>query len=201
MLAFFYTVACAEGQPDEIDVDLADGQPVVLVEPREPRGAPDPADLTVAVSGGASAGALGETVVYAVRHAEKESEGDDPGLTEEGSARALALADVLMAAPLVAVYATELARTQLTVAPTAAGHDLPVITDVDAEEELGAHVLSAHRGDTLLHAGHSYTLPSFFFALGLFDPPNVDGYGQLFRVRIDLNGGVSVEESRFGVAE
>ena len=202
MLALFYTVACAEGQPGDVDVDVADGRSVVLFEPQAPREAPDLATLLAVTAGASSSlGALGETVVYAVRHAEKESEGDDPGLTEDGSARAEALADTLVAAPLVAVYATELARTQLTVAPTAAEHGLPVVTEIDAEAELGAHILAVHRGDTVLHAGHSYTLPSFFFAMGLVDPPNINGYGQLFRVRVDNNGGVTVEESRFGVAE
>lgn len=195
-------LACAEGQPYEGGVDDADGQPVVLLQPREPREAPDLASLASAAAGMVSPLApAGETVVYAVRHAEKESEGDDPGLTEDGTVRAEALADALVAAPLVAVYATELARTQLTVAPTAAEHGLPVVTDIDAEAELGAHILAVHRGDTVLHAGHSYTLPSFFFAMGLVDPPNINGYGQLFRVHVDNNGGVTVEESRFGVAE
>ncbi len=200
MLAIFYTMACAEGELFEFDVDEAEGRSVVLPRDRERGKAADPTNPT----GLASLSSLlvfGETVVYAVRHAEKESEGDDPGLTEEGTARAEALADVLRPAPLVAVYATTLARTQLTVAPTAAEHGLPVITDIDAEEELAAHILATHPGETVLHAGHSYTLPSFLFAMGLPDPPNVDGYGQLFRVHVDSNGGVTVHESRFGEAE
>ncbi len=139
-----------------------------------------------------------EIVVYAVRHAEKESEGDDPGLTEEGTARAEALAVVMADVPLAAIYATELRRTQDTVAPTAAAHGLVVETGIDPEDELAAHIRCTHAGQTVLHAGHSYTLPDFFEAIGVPDVPSVSGYGQLWRVRIGTDGEVTVEESRFG---
>ena len=124
---------------------------------------------------------VGPIRVYAVRHAEK-GEGEDPSLTEEGEARAQALADLLSGVPLDAVYATDLARTQETVQPTADQHALPVITRFDPYEELAMHILGVHRGDTVLHAGHSYTLPSFFSALGVEDPPEVDGYGQIWKI-------------------
>ncbi len=144
---------------------------------------------------------LTELVVYAVRHAEKDSEGSDPGLTEEGLARADALAVLLHDVPLDAVYATELQRTQLTVKPTADDHGLPIVTDLDAEEELAPHLLVNHRGDRVLHAGHSYTLTEFFLGLGVVDPPDLDGYGQLWIVTVVAGEPPVVVETTYGVPE
>ena len=104
-------------------------------------------------------------VIYTVRHAEKESEGSDPGLTEEGLARAEALADLMAEVPLSDIYATTLARTQQTVAPTAERHNLPINIDFDPEDELAQHIRVANRGETVLHAGHSYTLGGFIHIL------------------------------------
>lgn len=140
--------------------------------------------------------AVGPVRVYAVRHAEKD-EGDDPGLTEEGQARAQALADLLEGVPLAGVYATDLRRTQETVQPTADTHGLPVITRFDPYEELAEHILLTHPGESALHAGHSYTLPSFFVALGIADPPDVDGYGQIWTIEVS-DTGVEWSEAHFG---
>lgn len=137
-------------------------------------------------------------VVYAVRHAEKDDEGSDPGLTEEGLARAEALAIIMADAPLAAIYATDLVRTQQTVQPTADDHGLPVETTLDPGEELAAWILATHAGDTVLHAGHSYTLGGFMWALGATDAPSVSGYGQLFTLTVAVDRTVSVEESTFG---
>ncbi len=137
-------------------------------------------------------------VIHAVRHAEKESEGSDPGLTAEGQARAEALAVVLADAPLAGVYATELRRTQDTVRPTADAHSLSIDTSVDPEEGLAIHLIGRHAGETVLHAGHSYTLPDFFEALGLSPVPEVDGYGQLWTIYLSPDAAPRYEEGFFG---
>ena len=102
---------------------------------------------------------------------------------------------------LRAIYATEALRTQQTAAPAAEARGLPIITDIDPEEALAAEILCAHGGDTVLHVGHSYTLPAFFYALGLADPPSVSGYGQLFRVAVGTDATATVTEARFGDSE
>jgi phosphohistidine phosphatase SixA len=137
------------------------------------------------------------TVVYAVRHAEKGS-GDDPGLTAEGLARADALVGLLHDVPLVAVYATDLVRTQQTVAPTAADHGLPIVIDYDPEEELAAHILAENVGQSVLHAGHSYTLDDFMEALGLADPPSTSDYGDLWILTVAADGNVTLQTTCFG---
>lgn len=143
----------------------------------------------------------GPIVLYAVRHAEKdeESQDGDPGLTEEGQARAEALAVLMAPEPLAAIYATDLKRTQETVQPTADDHGLPVETTIDPEEDLADWILRNHDNQTILHAGHSYTLEDFFDALGAAGYTEVDGYGQLWILTIDEDWSVSVTESTYGV--
>jgi phosphohistidine phosphatase SixA len=99
--------------------------------------------------------------------------------------------------PLTAVYATEYTRTQETVQPTADDHGLEVRTDIDPEDELAAHLVASHAGETVLHAGHSFTLEDFMDALGATDAPEVDGYGQLWILTVE-GGEVGVEMSQFG---
>lgn len=141
----------------------------------------------------------GDLVVYAVRHAEKASdEGDDPGLTEEGRARAEALRELVTDVPLVAAYASDLRRTQETLAPTAEAHGLPVVAYPDPDEALAAHLLATHRGQVVVHAGHTDTLPGLLAGLGLADAPSVSGYGQLWLVRVDGDGCATVTMGRYG---
>lgn len=142
----------------------------------------------------------GPIVIFAVRHCEKESESEDgdPGLTEEGQVRAEALADRMALEPLTAIYATELKRTQETVQPTADDHLLPVETGIDPEEDLAEWILRNHDAESILHAGHSYTLEDFFDALGATGYSDVNDYGQLWILTIEVDGTVSVTESTFG---
>lgn len=137
-------------------------------------------------------------VVYAVRHAEKWDTGADPGLTPEGLERAEALGVMLVGVPLAAVYATDLQRTQLTVKPAADSHGLAIQTELDAEAELANHILETHSEQRVLHAGHSYTLGTFFETLGVEEVPAIVDYGQLWTVTIHPDGAVDIVESAYG---
>lgn len=196
---WLFTALAACGAPPGVTVDTPASEwapPEPDLDSGDPR--PVPAELHAEADLLGTGFARAQTLtVYAVRHAEKESEGEDPGLTEAGTARAQALAERLHGVPIDAVYATELRRTQDTVRPTADAHHLPIVTDVDAEEELAAHLLAAHRGDTVLHAGHSYTLPELFDDLG-FPELDVDGYGQLWILTVPLTGAPTAVETTFG---
>ncbi len=136
-------------------------------------------------------------VLWAVRHAEKDS-GDDPSLTEEGAERAQALVPLLADAPLTAVYATDLVRTQETCQPTADDHGLTVQTEIDAEEDLAEHLVETHPQEHVLHCGHSYTLPELFDALGVEGEDHVSGYGQVWIVSVYPGGETRVEMDFFG---
>jgi 2,3-bisphosphoglycerate-dependent phosphoglycerate mutase len=136
--------------------------------------------------------------IYAVRHCEKDS-GDDPGLTKEGQARAEALAVLMHDISLDAIYATEYRRTQETVQPTADDHGMKVVTDIDPQDDLAEHIYATHPGQTVLHAGHSFTLEDFADALGVADGDlEVSGYGQLWIIDLVGDGTITVEESTFG---
>lgn len=137
--------------------------------------------------------------VYAVRHAEKGDTGLDPGLTEEGRAQAEALAVAMEGAELSAIYATDLRRTQETVAPTAAAKGLLIeeVLQAEATEVLAQRIVDTHSGQGVLHAGHSYTLPGFFRAFELDPQPYVSGYGQLWTILLSPGLSPVVEEGRY----
>ncbi len=135
--------------------------------------------------------------LYAVRHAEKGT-GSDPDLTKEGHARAAALATLLHEVELHAAYATSYLRTQQTVQPTADDHGLAVNIDFDGEEDLAQQLALEHGGDTVVHAGHTNTLPDLFRALGAETWDGVDGYGQVWILVLDEAGHVDIEMSSYG---
>ncbi|HEY9541064.1 MAG TPA: phosphoglycerate mutase family protein [Luteimonas sp.] len=124
-----------------------------------------------------------------VRHAEKVDDGSrDPSLTDAGRARAHALAELLRSRDVVAVYATDFRRTRDTAEPTAAVHDLSIISyDAEAPAEAVAERLRrAHATGTVLVVGHSNTVPGIVSALCGCEVAPIDesDYGNMFEVRI-----------------
>ncbi len=106
------------------------------------------------------------SVAVVVRHAEKASGASDPGLTPEGQARAERLAAMLEPAALDRLIASELWRTQETVAPLAALKQM----EVEKVEEPAAVVEELRRlrpGEIALVCHHSYTIPSILRDLGV----------------------------------
>ena len=108
------------------------------------------------------------TRIIAVRHSEKQQVGDDPLLTAVGSKRAAALATVFHDVPIDTIFATGYRRTQLTVNPIAAAKDLSLeIVEAGEFEKLAERIQREHRGQTVMYAGHSNTVPQFIRALGV----------------------------------
>ncbi len=94
-----------------------------------------------------------------VRHAEKDF-GSDPVLTAEGSERADQLMRMLKNVDLDLIYSTDTRRTQLTAAPTATDHKLPVFSyDAQTLPAFSRLVRSKGKGKTTLIVGHSNTTP------------------------------------------
>ncbi|NVO84407.1 histidine phosphatase family protein [Hymenobacter terrestris] len=120
---------------------------------------------------GPTEAALGpETRVYVVRHAEKDLTPGlpDPPLTAAGQARAQALAAVIpRQTRLSAIFSTNTARTQATVAPLAAARRLPVLV-YDARElpALAARIRRDYPNQNVLVVGHSNTILETAEALG-----------------------------------
>lgn len=108
------------------------------------------------------------TIVLLVRHAEKAAEPPgDPALTPEGTKRAAKLLQVAGDSGVRTIYATQFLRTQRTVEPLAAKLGIAVTqreaSDVDG---LVADILAHHRGEVVLVAGHSNTIPDIIKKLG-----------------------------------
>lgn len=146
------------------------------------------------------------TTVLIVRHAEKgTTPPNDPPLTTEpnggGAARAQALARVAADANVRAVYATEFARTQQTVQPLATQLGLSV-TQLNAgdTDALVNHILSNHRGETVLVAGHSNTVPQIIDKLqgGQVTPVAETEFDKLFVVTVYRWRRAKVVQLRYG---
>jgi broad specificity phosphatase PhoE len=101
------------------------------------------------------------TTVFLVRHAEKQTEGADPSLTDAGLKRAKALADLLADAGITAIFTSEVHRTQETAAPLAEklGIKVTVIPGKDLDA-LIARVRELKPGVRALIVGHSNTVPA-----------------------------------------
>ncbi len=123
------------------------------------------------------------TTLIIVRHAEKISSGDDPGLTPIGQDRADRLAEMLERHPIAAVYSTPYQRTRMTGAPTAKDNDLEVMEyDPSNAEGFLKEVINKHRGETILITGHSNTVPAMVNLLtgSSLDNFSDSDYGNLF---------------------
>ncbi|HEY5808050.1 MAG TPA: phosphoglycerate mutase family protein, partial [Povalibacter sp.] len=111
------------------------------------------------------------TVVVVVRHAETEVGTDpDPGLNVDGRERAARLAKMLSHARPVrgidAIFSSELKRTQQTVTPLSETLALPLNVVPSATwDELPSRILRGHRGEYVLVAGNTNTVPALVEAL------------------------------------
>lgn len=134
------------------------------------------------------------TTVLLVRHAEKATTGgSDPELTEEGMARAEALAAVLADVDISVIYSTPFKRTKATAVPTAAMSGIEttiVAVGPTWVKDLADRILENERGRTVLVVGHSNTIGATLAALGAgqaFDLEDHE-YGDLFICTIPDDG-------------
>ena len=119
--------------------------------------------------------ALSQEAIFVVRHAEKQSDANDPPvpLSESGSARARRLADLLKDAGVTAILSTDTVRTRSTAEPLARMRNVPIeIYAVrDAKGVFDAAALARtlrehHARDVVLVVGHSNTVGPLLSALG-----------------------------------
>lgn len=98
--------------------------------------------------------------VFLLRHAERFSDGADPGLTREGEARAQALAATLRDAGITAIITTQWRRTRDSAIPLAAilritPEVVPIRDDKPLEHSQDvAAAVRRHRDETVLVIGH-----------------------------------------------
>lgn len=106
-------------------------------------------------------------VVFAVRHAEAEQEGQDPSLTELGRSRAEALAKLLGSAEVTHLSSSGYARTNETLAPLAERTEVDQVTIAPSDPAaLLNWIGELSSGDVACIAGHSNTIPALLQALG-----------------------------------
>ncbi len=119
--------------------------------------------------------ASAQRAVFVVRHAEKASDSNEPGvpLSAAGRARAKRLAAILARAGVKAIYSTDTVRTLGTAMPLARKLKITVQKYAprgpDGTPDLAplAKALAAdHARDAVLVVGHSDTVPPLLKALG-----------------------------------
>jgi broad specificity phosphatase PhoE len=141
------------------------------------------------------------TTIVIVRHAEKVMDGSpDPGLTEEGQARAQLLArmfgDREVKGHIDVIYTSPALRNRLTAAPLAAKLGIePLVVPEDDPHSFAHQVLHEHRGAHILIVGHSDTIPAIVEALSgvrNIAPIGATEYGTVYIVSVPRVGHASV---------
>ena len=138
--------------------------------------------------------------LYLVRHAEKQ-DGDNPALTEDGVARADALADRLEDAGIEAVWSTDYRRTMQTAQPLADRLGLDVQVYDPSDLSGFADQLQAD-GETALVVGHSNTTPQLAGLLGGDPGPEIVEASEYDRLYVISGLGSETTQSeieRYGV--
>jgi broad specificity phosphatase PhoE len=151
----------------------------------------------------------GDKLVFIVRHAEKASATDpDPSLSEEGRARAAALASALGDARVSAIIVTPRKRTTETAANVALATQVtPFVVPFGASTpEHVASVSTAVRSSdasAVLVVGHSNTVPAIIAALGGPRMPDLcdAAYANLYVVRLPANGAPTLVRAQFGAPD
>jgi broad specificity phosphatase PhoE len=146
-----------------------------------------------------------ETVIYIVRHAEKDTSdkaNNNPELTAEGKERAAALNEFLRKEKISAVFSTGFKRTMQTASPVAQRNGIPVKTyDHRDSKAVAGLVKSEYPNQKVLIAGHSNTILDLVNAFGPtppFEKLNDDDYDLIFTVTIDKHGEARLSTQRFG---
>ena len=141
--------------------------------------------------------------VFLVRHAEKCTEpADDPGLTAEGTERAVELARVLKDIPVDAIYSTPFERTLATVRPLVTDKSLTVMETPVESGFLEALVQSilASDADHIVVSGHSNTTPRVVNLLAgtSYEDLAETEYDRLYVVHLPEVGVPTVNVLRYG---
>ena len=146
-----------------------------------------------------------ETVVYIVRHAEKDSSDRtnlDPGLSAQGKTRAKDLMQALKKEKFAGIFSTPFNRTLDTAKPLAQISGLPILTYPASDFEAIAHTIkTTYLNRVTLIVGHSNTILEIAKALGT-QPPVLalqdNDYDLLLKVTIDIDGKSDLKISRYG---
>jgi broad specificity phosphatase PhoE len=140
------------------------------------------------------------TVIFLVRHAEKQTTSEDPALTEEGQKRAVRLSRLLSDGEITRIYSTPFKRTRQTAQPLAQRLKL-AITEYDYQALPQFAESLSSKAERILVVGHSNTTPQLVELLGGNPGTPIDEkseYDRLYMVTLTPNKEVSTVLLRYG---
>lgn len=122
--------------------------------------------------------------IFAVRHAEKQSNDKDTPLSVLGQKRAHCLAETLKDAHITAIFTTQYTRTKQTAEPTASEANVKLTSlDASSNDAVITQAKAAAQKGNVLIVGHSNTVPDIVSGLGAPKPTIPDqAYDLLFIV-------------------
>jgi len=131
--------------------------------------------------------------IYIVRHAEKDSVGQDPNLTPAGIQRAIDLADYMGNKKIKNIYSTNTNRTKQTAGPLSERKGLKIqVYENDTLQKFLYRILES--GNNALIVGHSNTsirmLKELSLTPGIKSIPD-DDYDNLFIITLKSRSGPS----------
>jgi phosphohistidine phosphatase SixA len=132
------------------------------------------------------------SMIYLVRHGEKEAGGLDPELSAQGRQRAQNIATMLGKAGIAHVFSTPTNRTRQTAQPLAQASGVPVqVYDPRTPQALVSKVKTL--SGAVLVVGHSNTLPELVRLFGGQPGPDVadNEYDRLYQLIPGPNAAVS----------
>jgi len=135
-----------------------------------------------------------QTVIYLIRHAEKEGSGANPNLADAGLQRANNWVVILQDVTFDAFYSTNYNRTLQTIQPTATGNGIEVTLYDPANFSL-VDVIADHTGTNVLIVGHSNTIPELintYLGAEIYPDMTETEFGNLYKISI-VDGVVSHE--------
>lgn len=146
-----------------------------------------------------------DTVIYIVRHAEKDisdPKNNDPELNSEGRKRTKALDHFLKKEKISAAFSTSFKRTMQTVEPIAHRNGIKIKPyDSKKPDVLVSVIKSEFEGKNVLVAGHSNTILELVKAFDVSPPVdklNDDDYDLIFIITLKANGEPDLKIKRYG---
>jgi len=135
------------------------------------------------------------TVVICVRHAEKQSEGNNPSLTEEGHQRAQELSHIFDDIKIDAILSTDYNRTKETVRPLSKKKNIDVSLYNSRDLKAFAEdIKNNYIGKYTLISGHSNSTPQFINAMmGKKELENIahEDYDNMYVAIFDNDGEIT----------
>ena len=123
-----------------------------------------------------------DTRVFLTRHAEKDSDGGDPGLTDVGKDRAQKLADLMSRVGTTHVFSTDTRRTRQTAKPTADATGMSIHI-YHSNSDLVSAINSLPSSSRALVVGHSNTVGPIATELGVSETISIGNqFDNLFAI-------------------